>query len=193
MENNTPSKTDDRENEDTHLEPDEEIVSEENAQEKIKKLRVSLKAALKEKDEYLAGWQRAKADNLNARRLADEARKDTIAFANQNLIEELIPALQSFESAFSNKEAWEKVDRNWRVGVEYIHSQLLKVLADNGLQEVSPLGQKFDPARDEVVSYIPVEDSSKDHTVVGIVQKGYSLHGKQIVAPKVTVGEFRKV
>ena len=34
--------------------------------------------------------------------------------------------------AFKDKEAWEKVDSNWRSGVEYIHSQLVKTLEENG-------------------------------------------------------------
>jgi molecular chaperone GrpE (heat shock protein) len=158
----------------------------------VKDLREKLKKAVQEKQEYLDGWQRAKADFINARKRDEESRKEVIKFAGENLITELIPVLESFEMARANKEAWEAIDKNWRMGVEYIHSQLLKILQDNGLTEIDPIGQKFDPLRDEAVSYEPVTDEKQDHVITQVVQKGYSLHGKSIKAPRVKVGEFKK-
>jgi len=108
------------------------------------------------------------------------------------LIEELLPVLGSFEMAFGNKEAWEKADKNWRMGVEYIYNQIKTVLEGNGLVEVNPIGQKFDPKRDEAAEYVPVEDEAQDHVILGVVQKGYDLNGKSIRPPKVKVGEFKK-
>lgn len=171
---------------------DDSVVGEENAQAQIKKLREKIKTLEGEKLEYLTGWQKDKAEFINARKRDEEGQKDIIRFANENLIAELIPVLGSFTMAFNNKEAWEKVDKNWRVGVEYIYNQLKKVLADAGLTEIDPLGQKFDPARDEAVSYVPVTEESQDHAVVSVIQKGYSLNGKIITPPKVSVGEFKK-
>src|SRR3989344_2951801 len=82
-----------------------------------------------EKQEYLTGWQRAKADLVNARKRDEEERKEFIRFVNGQLIEDLIPVLASFDMATENKEAWEKADKNWRTGVEYIHAQLVKILS----------------------------------------------------------------
>jgi molecular chaperone GrpE len=171
---------------------DDSVVAEEAAAETIKKLREKLKKALAEKQEYLTGWQKDKAEFLNARKRDEAANREMIKFSNESLIAELIPVLDSFNMAFSNKEAWEKVDKNWRTGVEYISNQLKKILDENGLKEIDPTGLKFDPMRDEAAEYEPVTDESKDHTVTTVITKGYSYHGRVIKAPKVKVGEFKK-
>ncbi|HVY55169.1 MAG TPA: nucleotide exchange factor GrpE, partial [Thermodesulfobacteriota bacterium] len=89
-----------------------------------------------ERDEYLAGWQRAKADFANHKKQTEAMMKEFRTMANEGLVEELLPVLSSFEMAFANKAAWEKADRNWRSGVEYIYGQLKGVLDQNGLKEV---------------------------------------------------------
>ncbi len=158
----------------------------------LKKLREKLKLCVEEKQSYLDGWQRAKADFINARKRDDEAKKELVKFANENLISEIIPVLDSFEMAMANKEAWEKVDRNWRSGVEYIYSQLINALKNNNLVILDPVGQKFDPMRDEAVEFEKVTDEKQANIITKVIQKGYSLNGRVIKAPKVTVGEFGK-
>lgn len=170
---------------------DDSVVAEQSAAETIKKLRERLKKAEGEKQEYLTGWQRDKADFVNARKRDAAEHVEFVKFANERLIDAIIPVLDSFELAMSNKEAWEKADKNWRVGVEYISNQLRKVLADAGLEEINPTGQKFDPARDEAASYEPADNADKDHIILGVVQKGYSLNGRPLRPAKVRVGEFK--
>lgn len=171
---------------------DDSVVAEENAAEAIKKLRERLKKAESEKQEYLTGWQRAKADMVNARKRDEAERKDFIKYANEALIADLVPVLDSFDMAMGNKEAWEKADKNWRMGVEYIYTQLIKALTENGLVEINPLNEKFDHARHEATTYEPVTDAKLDHVITAVIQKGYSLNGKVLKVPKVKVGEFKK-
>ncbi len=170
---------------------DDSVVAEESAAQTVKNLREKLKKALAEKQEYLTGWQKDKAEFLNARKRDEAANREMMKFANEGLMNELIPVLDSFNMAFSNKEAWEKVDKNWRVGVEYISNQLKKILDENGLKEIDPVGLKFDPMRDEAAEFEPVTDEAKDHMVTTVITKGYSYNGRVIKAPKVKVGEFR--
>jgi len=170
---------------------DDSVIAEENMSEMIKKLRERLKKADAEKQEYLTGWQRAKADMVNARKRDDEERKEFMKFASGRLIEDLLPVLESFDMAMGNKEAWEKADKNWRIGVEYIYSQLSKALLDNGLEEINPLNEKFDHAKHEAASYEPVTDEKLDHSIISVIQKGYSLNGKVLKVPKVKVGEYK--
>ncbi|MBI5133829.1 MAG: nucleotide exchange factor GrpE [Candidatus Taylorbacteria bacterium] len=159
--------------------------------EAFKRLRERLDVALKEKQEYLDGWQRMKADFANAKKRWEESISEYRKIANEGLIEELLPVLQSFQMAFSNKEAWEKADKNWRAGVEYIYGQLKGTLEQNGLAEVDPTGKKFDPNLHEAVRYEPVEDASKDHVVLSVVEKGYTLGGKLVKPAKVVVAEIK--
>ena len=171
---------------------DDSVVAEENATEVIKNLRDKLKKAEAERMEYLTGWQRAKADHINARKRDEAERAEFIKYANERLIDGLIPVLDSFELAMANKESWEKADKNWRIGVEYIYSQLTKTLSDAGLSEVNPLNQKFDPMRDEASSYEKVDSHDKDQVIIKVVQKGYTLNGRPMRPPKVIVGEFKE-
>jgi molecular chaperone GrpE len=178
-----------------HEAEDEMVVGEmmeEEAVAKVKKLKEKLKKAEEEKMEYLTGWQRAKADLINARKRDEEERKDFIKFANERLIDGLIPVLESFDMAMGNKEVWEKADKNWRIGVEYIYSQLQKVLSEAGVEEINPIGKKFDHSLHEATSYEPVLDEKIDHVVTQVVQKGYFLNGKLMRPAKVKVGEYKR-
>lgn len=181
-ENNTPDEADD-------------IVSEEdeNTPRLIAKLRDKLKVCENEKQENLNGWQRAKADFINFKKRSEEENRELIKFANGRLIEEIIPVLESFEMAFSNKKVWESLPEVWRKGVEYIHNQLLSVLKSNGLEELSPSkGEKFDPNIHIAESSEEIFDKKEDNVIIQVVKKGYRLNGKMITPPRVIIAEYKQ-
>ena len=162
----------------------------ENPKDLIKKLRRRIKELEQKNQEYLTGWQKERADSINLRKKMEEEKKEFSKFAKEDISTELISVLDSFDSAFKNKEAWEKVDENWRRGVEYIHSQLINVLANHGVSVINPLGEKFDPQRDEAVENTPVENEEDNHKIIEVISVGYKLQNKIIRAPKVKVGEL---
>ncbi len=166
----------------------EDIEDTENPGAALKKLREKLRKCEAEKKEYLDGWQRMRADFANARKEDDTRRGEMIKFASEGLVEDMLPVLDSFGMAFGNKEAWEKVDANWRKGVEYIHAQMLSVLESRGLVEIGVVGEKVDPRNHIATEVVPVDDESKVDTVVEVTQKGYRLHSKVIRPAKVKVG-----
>ena len=167
----------------------EEIPEDENPVAALKKLREKLKKCEAEKKEYLDGWQRMRADFANARKEEELRRGELIKFASESLVEDMLPVLDSFSMAFANKEAWEKVDANWRKGVEYIHAQMLSVLEARGLAEVGVVGEKIDPRLHIEIEHIQGE-ASKAGTVVEVIQKGYRLHSKVIRPAKVKGGSL---
>ncbi len=189
----------DESTEDTSSEDEvDDVVFEENTEvtgadfnKKYNALKGKVKELEAKATEYLNGWQRDKADFLNLRKKDEEMKKGIVSLAKEDLITELIPVLDSFESAMKNKEAWEKVDQNWRIGVEYIASQLNQTLENNGLKKVYPLGQLFDHTRDEAIEMLATEDKSKDGVVVDVVQTGYMMGDRVIRPPKVKVGEYK--
>ena len=160
---------------------------------KIRKLQEKLKQLEKEKQEYLDGWQRAKADFVNYKKREEEGKDEFTKFAREAIISELLPVLESFDMAFSNKEAWQKVDPSWRVGVEYIHTQLATILKDNGLSEIDPSGTQFNPNEHTAIDSVKTSDPTLDHKVALVVQKGYRLSGKMLRSPKVRVYEAEEV
>lgn len=158
----------------------------------VKRLKEELKRCVAEKKEYLDGWQRAKADFTNARKQDEKAREEFAKYAKEQFLEELLPVADSFEMAFSNKEAWESVPENWRKGVEHIHKELLAVFERNGLRRIDPLGKPFDPSEHQSVGAVPVTSKNEDAVVKEVVQNGYALNGKVIRAARVKIGEFKK-
>src|SRR3989344_1056407 len=156
----------------------------------IQKLKKKLPACEKDRQEYLDGWQRSKADFVNARREEEEVRKKIFAAAQEETLLSIVPVADSFELAFANKEAWAAVPEGWRKGVEYINAQLLKALQDNGLTEVAPLGEPFDPARHESVGSVPVSKKEDHDTVIEVLAKGYALNGKIVRPPRVKIGLY---
>lgn len=156
----------------------------------IKKLREKLKVAVEEKQKYLDSWQRDKAEFVNARKRDEEDKKNILKYSEERIVSELIPILDSFDMAMGNKEAWEKADQNWRVGVEYIYSQLLNTLTNHGLVKINPKGELFDPKYHEAVASVSTGRKDENHVVMEVVSYGYSLNGKNIRPAQVKVGEF---
>ena len=156
----------------------------------VKKLRDKLKKCVEEKQEYLDGWQRSKADFVNARKKEEELRAGLVSFAKEGLILDLLTSVDNFDMAFANKEVWESVDKNWRIGIEHIHSQLLKTLEEHGLEQFDPTGEQFDHNRHDSVETVVVDKKEEDHKVVEVIQKGYILGGKIIRPAKVKVGQL---
>lgn len=184
--------------EDITIEPEintDDVTFEESTEEgdalsagnKVKKLQEKIKALEKEKQEYLDGWQRARADYANLQKTSEDDKKRFKALFAERFVEDLIPVVDSFLMAMANKEAWEKVDPAWRTGVEYIYSQLMSALDAHGLSLFGEVGELFDPLKHEAVGEESTEDQSLDHKIAKIHQKGFML-GESILRPaRVTV------
>ncbi|HWC57608.1 MAG TPA: nucleotide exchange factor GrpE [Candidatus Paceibacterota bacterium] len=167
---------------DDEFEPTDAEGLEQGSKGKIKDLQGKIKALEKEKSEYLTGWQRARADYANLQKAHEEDKKRLKELFAGNILSDFIPTIDSFQMAMSNKEAWEKVDTNWRTGVEYIYNQLLSALETHGLTMFGEVGETFDPARYEAVSEEEADDESKDHRIAKVIQKGFML-GDAVIRP----------
>jgi len=182
-----------------HTKEEEEIIydvpedeSGTNLPDKVKKLKEELKSVRKEKDEYLDGWQRAKADFVNFKKRTEEEKKKFAQYAAEDFILKLLPALDSFDHAFKNKETWESVPKDWRLGMEFIHSQILNTLKDHGVEEMNCLHQNFDPQYHHSIEMVGVENEEDDGKIVEVIQKGYKLSDKIIRHPNVKVGVYKQ-
>lgn len=142
---------------------------------KIKKLREQLKTVTAEKQEYLNGWQKEKAEFINIRRRDEESKQEFLKFATVGLVEELLPVLDSFDMAMNNKEAWNAVSAEWRAGVETIYNQFKGILIKNGVEAFGQTGDVADPAKFHMIGVDETDDSSKDNTVSSVLQKGYMM------------------
>lgn len=168
------------------------VDPEETENETVQKLRKKLKECQKEKQEYLLGWQRSKADFINARKQDAGERERTALKAQEVFVLQVLPVLDSFEMAFADTLNWEKVDATWRTGVENIYNQLYSTLSECGVKEINPLGEQFDPSLHDSLKNVSTNDSAQDGEIVTVLQKGYFLNETIIRAPKVEIAQYNK-
>ena len=156
-------------------------------------LKKKLDECQKLKDEYLAGWQRSRADFLNYKKEEMERIGEILKYANEEIILKFLPILDNIDLAESQLP--EKLKRGdegtsqsikWTKGFLQIKTQIREFLAKEGIQEINVIGEKFDPNTMEVIEEVEGEESGK---VVEEVQKGYKMNGKVIRPAKVKVAK----
>lgn len=119
-----PEETENSSQDDVEFEADTENgESSFNLKTNLDNLRKRLKKAEAEKNEYLLGWQRTKADYINSRKQDEETNRTAIKYAEASLVSELVPVLDSFDMAFSNKKMIESLPAEWKKGMEQIYNQ----------------------------------------------------------------------
>jgi len=180
------------ENEDVSFEATDSEGVEESKDVKIRKLREEIEKLRKERDEYLTGWQRAKADYVNQSKIYLEEKMELMRSAAGKTIATILPSLDTYDLARVNEVSWNAVDANWRMGIEYIFQQLLTSLESEGLKKFGKMGDSFDPTLHQSIEAIPVSDKIRDSTVVAVLQSGYMLHEKVIRPARVNVGIFEQ-
>lgn len=154
---------------------------------KLKKLRDELKQVQKERMEYLTGWQRSQADYVNLKKEADEKLARGKEMGKENILFSILPVLDSFDMAMGNRDAWEKVDANWRKGIEYIYSGFITALTENNISAIDQISVLFDPNLHQAVETIPTDDVAQDHMIESIIQKGYKMGDKVLRPARVKV------
>jgi molecular chaperone GrpE len=184
----TPSEPDDSE----VLEFEFNEDGEEDLKKTLKKLRADLKEASKEKEEYLTGWQKERAEFANYRKQEDERKAIFSEAMRERILTRFLSVIDSFNMAFANKEAWEKVDENWRKGVEYIYSQMNAIFEEYGVKSIGEEGEIFDPNIHQSIDVVETDKKELEHKVATVIQKGYKL-GERVMRPaRVNVYEYKE-
>lgn len=156
----------------------------------IKKLREKIKKLEAEKQEYLDLSQRTRADYANFKKEVETNRVTDRKFATKKFIEELLPVLDAYDMAKGNIEAWEKVDANWRMGIEYIFGQFRTVLENEGVTQFGKIGDSFDPNLHESMEMVKVTNESENDKIVSILQSGYKMNDMILRPARVKVGRL---
>jgi molecular chaperone GrpE len=180
-------------------EPESEVLEfefnedgEEDLKKTLKKLRVDLKQAKAEKEEYLTGWQKERADFINYKKQEDERRAVFSESLRERILTRFLTVVDSFNMAFANKEAWEKVDENWRKGVEYIYTQMNTIFEEYGVKAIGEVGDVFDPNIYQSIDVVETDKKEMEHKVASVIQKGYKLADRVIRPARVNVYEYKE-
>src|SRR5262249_4360070 len=105
-----------------------------------------LKERAAKSDEYWERLLRTTADFENFKKRANREKQDAVRFANENLLQKLVPILDNFDMALAAAQnAQGDAVQSLQAGVNMIHQQLKNVLTDAGLEEVDASGKSFDP------------------------------------------------
>jgi molecular chaperone GrpE len=165
---------------------------EEDLKKTLKKFRADLKEVQKQKEEYLTGWQKERAEFANYRKQEDERRAMFSESMRERILTRFLTVIDSFNMAFANKESWAKVDENWRKGVEYIYTQMNTIFEEYGVKAIGEAGEVFDPNVYESIDVVETDKKELNHTVANVIQKGYKL-GDRIIRPaRVNVYEYKE-
>jgi len=157
--------------------------SEEQIGEVLKKIKDKLKLCERERSEYLTGWQRAKADFINARKDEERQRMEFIKFASDKIAYDMLAVADSMEMALANSPP------EW---LGHLYAQLIEVFRRHGIVAIESVGQRFDPARHEAIQEEKISDTERDNSILEEYQKGYMMHDKILRPAKVKVGVYQQ-
>lgn len=129
----------------------------------------------------------AEFEDMRARMRRDVAKE--IERGRRHVLVDILDVVDNLDRAIDAARALPQEPALLR-GVEAVRTQLLATLQGHGVTRVASLQQRFDPARHEAATSIPVQDAALDGVVVGVIREGY-LAGEDVLRPAmVAVGQF---
>lgn len=161
-----------------------EEKTEQKAEAKTEDLDKKLEELEKTAKDYLAGWQRARADFLNYKKEEAERKKEIAKYAQEDLILQILPILDNIYIA-EKKIPAELKDNQWMEGFSKIKNQFENFLKEQGIEEIKSISEKFDPNLHEAVEQ--VESDKESGIIIDIVRKGYMRDKRVIRAARVKV------
>lgn len=146
----------------------------------IYSLREELEKAQAQSEEYLEGWQRARADFANYKKRIEREQKDIYQIAAASIIKRYLEVLDDLELALANRpESGEGAE--FANGVELIYHKLQSILEKEGVYPMKAEGEEFDPNLHEAIS----SEESPEHEsgeIIGVLKKGY-MQNERVLRP----------
>ncbi len=171
------------EKEEAKSEETEETAEEPTPEEKTEEAGKKDEAAESSEEAESERYMRLMAEFQNFKKRAQKEKTDIHAYANEKLMNELLPVLDNFERALETKT--EEVE-SYAQGMELIFEQMKTALTNHGLKEIAALGEEFDPNKHSAVMTEESEEYESGK-VSKVLQKGYELNGRVIRPAMVAV------
>lgn len=166
---------------------EDEKINVETIEEKPKTKKHKENKELEELKNKLAEEQakslRIQAEMINFKKRKEEELASFYKYANQELIESLLPTIDNFERALKaeiSEEASDEV-KKYQEGFKMIYSNLVKILLDLGVKEIEADGVEFDPNYHQAV-LIEKDDTKPTNVILEVLQKGY-LYKDKVIRP----------
>lgn len=149
-----------------------------------KELEEAKKTIEEQKDKYLR--LSAEFDNYRKRTMKEKA--ELIKNGGEKAISAILPILDDLERALQNMQKADNVQSMYE-GLDLIFQKFHKVLSQEGLQKMEPVGETFDTDYHEAIALVPAPDEAQKGKVLDCVQTGYKLNDKVIRHAKVVVAQ----
>lgn len=158
----------------------------------------SVKTQLAKKDEEIGkaksdcehwknDYYRVYADMANLRKEIERDHQDVIKYRVEGFVDKLISILDAFDMAFKVEPTTVEL-KNYLQGFKYVHTQLISLLNDEGVEIINPaINTKFSEKTMQAVQ--TVEDEGEEHLVKEVQMKGYKLHDHLIRPAMVVVSK----
>lgn len=160
------------------------VVEAQLTQEQVAELLAKAEKA----DEHWDKLLRQTADFENYKKRVAREKQEATKYANESLLQKLIPIVDNFEAALAATTAQGGSAESLLTGVNMIYTQLKSTLADAGLEEIDAANKPFDPNFHEAVSQQETADVPEGH-VVQQLRKGYKLRDRLIRPATVVVAK----
>jgi molecular chaperone GrpE len=139
-----------------------------------------LNAARAEAQEYLDGWQRARAEFANYKKRVERENQDSYKRVTSDILSRFLSVIDDMELALRDRPQ-EGDAGAWAKGIELIYQKLLGMLANEGVERIQAEGGTFDPLLHEALSH---EESSEheDGQIIEVIRQGYKM-GERVLRP----------
>ena len=154
----------------------EEILGE------VAQLREQVVELTAQSNEYLDGWQRARADFANYKKRIEREQAETYRMAAASVLKRFLEVLDDLDLALANKPEQSGAE-DFSNGVELIRQKLLSIMENEGITRMDVDGMEFDPNLHEAIS----SEDSPDHDsgeIIAVVKNGYMV-GDKVLRPAV--------
>jgi molecular chaperone GrpE len=131
-------------------------------------------------EEYLDGWQRARADFANYKKRIEREQRDAYRRAAGDILTRYLGVVDDLERALKDRPT-DGEPASWADGIELIYRKFRSVLEAEGVEVIDALGQPFDPNLHEAISHEESDEQPAGH-VIEVLQQGYRM-GEQVLRP----------
>jgi molecular chaperone GrpE len=156
-------------------------------EEQVAALTEQLDSVQKQAENHKDTALRAKAETDNIRRRAEREVSNASKFALERFAKEILSVVDSLEKALEQPAEGEAQTAMYE-GLELTYKLLLDTLNKFSIEQISPLGENFDPGLHEAM-VMQESDEHEPNSVMMVVQAGYQLNGRLIRPARVIVAK----
>jgi len=154
---------------------------------RLRELEAQVTAAREEARQNHDRWLRERADLENVKKRAARERAETIRFANEQILKDMLPIVDNLERAVEHARSGGN-GQPLAEGVGLVLKSLLDVLERHGVTRVEAKGVPFDPAHHEAMAHV-ASDEHEPNVVVEEHQRGYRLNDRLLRPALVSVAK----